>query len=165
MDFRKHSPNCIVVIDCFEIFIDRPSNPLARAQTYSSYKHHNTVKYLIGVTPQGTVSFISDGWGGRVSDKHLTEESGLLEKLVPGDVILADRGFDIADSVGLHCATIQIPAFLALRWNKQGVLQTSGYMFRESLETSGKSTIFLVQLFQLILQKSEVEMPQQWTKL
>ena len=117
------------------------------------------------MTPQGTVSFISDGWGGRVSDKHLTEESGLLEKLVPGDVILADRGFDIADSVGLHCATIKIPAFLALRWNKQGVLQTSGYMFRESLETSGKSTIFLVQLFQLILQKSEVEMPQQWTKL
>ena len=111
MDFRKHSPNCVVIIDCFEIFLDRATNPLARAQTYSSYKHHNTVKYLIGITPQGTVSFISDGWGGRVSDKHLTENSGLLDKLVPGDVILADRGFDIGDSVGLHCATVKIPAF------------------------------------------------------
>ena len=30
---------------------------------------------------------------------------------MPGDVILADRGFDIGDSVGLHCATIKIPAF------------------------------------------------------
>ena len=39
-----------VVIDCFEVFIERPYNLLARAQTFSSYKHHNTVKVLIGIT-------------------------------------------------------------------------------------------------------------------
>ena len=111
MDFRKYCPNCVVIIDCFEIFLDRSLNLLARAQTFSSYKHHNTVKYLIGITPQGTVSFISKGWGGRVSDKHLTENSGLLDHLTPGDVILADRGFDIQESVGLFCSTIKIPAF------------------------------------------------------
>ena len=44
-----------VVIDCFEVFIERPTNLLARAQTFSSYKHHNTIKILIGITPQGTV--------------------------------------------------------------------------------------------------------------
>ena len=49
MVFRKHFPSCIVIIDCFEIFLDRPTNLLARAQTYSSYKHHNTVKHLIGM--------------------------------------------------------------------------------------------------------------------
>ena len=27
----------------------------ARAQTYSSYKHHNTVKLLIGIAPQGAL--------------------------------------------------------------------------------------------------------------
>ena len=61
MDFTKHFPKCVVVIDCFEIFLERPTNLLARAQTYSSYKHHNTVTYLIGMTPQGTVSYISEG--------------------------------------------------------------------------------------------------------
>lgn len=83
MDFRKHCPKCVAIIDCFELFIDRPSDLMARAQTYSSYKHHNTVKFLIAVTPQGSVSYISDGWGGRVSDKHITENSDLLQNLLP----------------------------------------------------------------------------------
>lgn len=59
------------IIDRFEIFIETPSNLQARAQTFSSYKHHNTIKYLIGITPQGVVSFISKGWGGRTGDKYV----------------------------------------------------------------------------------------------
>ncbi len=111
MVFRKYYPSCVVIIDCFEIFLDRPTNLLARAQTFSSYKHHNTVKYLIGITPQGTVSFISEGWGGRTSDKYITEHTSLLNKLLPGDTVLADRGFDIGDSVGMFMARLAIPAF------------------------------------------------------
>lgn len=109
--FRKHYPRCVVIIDCFEIFLDRPTNLLARAQTYSSYKHHNTVKYLIGITPQGTVSYISEGWGGRTSDKYLTEHCTLLNKLEQGDTVLADRGFDIKDSVAQMYSRLEIPAF------------------------------------------------------
>lgn len=82
MQFRKcFGTKCAVIIDCFEIFIDRPTNLKARAETWSSYKHHNTVKFLIGITPQGTVSFISNAWGGRVSDKHVTENSEFLNIL------------------------------------------------------------------------------------
>ena len=94
MLFRKHYPNCVVIIDCFEIFIDRPTNLLARAQTYSQYKHHNTVKYLIWITPQGSVSYISSNWGGRASDKFITENSTFLTNLVPGDLILAPNPID-----------------------------------------------------------------------
>ena len=47
MQFRKHfGKKCVVIIDCFEIFIDRPSNLRARAATWSNYKHHNTVKFF-----------------------------------------------------------------------------------------------------------------------
>jgi len=47
----------------------------------------------------------------RVSDKHLTEKSGLLQKLLPDDIVLVDRGFDIAESVGIMQARLHIPAF------------------------------------------------------
>ena len=99
------------IIDCFELFIEKPSNLLAKSCTWSQYKHYNTAKYLIGITPQGIISYISNGWGGRVSDKFIVENSGYLRHLLPGDVVLADRGFDVADSVAYQGATLDIPAF------------------------------------------------------
>ncbi|XP_066913333.1 uncharacterized protein [Clytia hemisphaerica] len=109
--FLENFEKCAVILDCFEVFIEKPNDLTARAQTYSSYKHHNTVKVLLGITPQGTISFVSEPWGGRTSDVYLTENSGLLKNLIPGDVVMADRGFTISDSVGLYCAELKIPEF------------------------------------------------------
>ena len=101
----------VAIIDCYEVRIEKPSNLVAKGATWSQYKQANTVKILIGISPQGVTTFVSDSWGGRVSDKHLTRESGLLKKLLPGDILLADRGFDIAKEVGLMQASLEIPAF------------------------------------------------------
>ena len=100
-----------IIIDCFEIYIDRPSNLLARAQTYSHYKSHNTVKVIIRITPQGSVCFVSKAWGGRTSDKYLTNHCGMLKNLKPGDVVMADRGFTIEENQSLYQAKLAIPAF------------------------------------------------------
>ena len=100
-----------VIIDCFEIFIEKPTNLFARAQTFSSYKHHITMKVLIGITPQGSISFVSEAWGGRTSDKFLTENCGILSKLVPGDMVMADRAFTIHASVAFKRAKLVVPAF------------------------------------------------------
>ncbi|EEC05676.1 conserved hypothetical protein [Ixodes scapularis] len=112
MTFRKEFGSRVaVILDCFEIFIERPSSLVARVLTWSTYKHHNTVKYLIGIAHQGVITFISKGWGGRASDKLITESCGVLDNLLPGDSVLADRGFRIPDAVGVHCARLEIPAF------------------------------------------------------
>lgn len=93
MDFPKTQ----VVLDCTEIFIEKPSSHIAQWQTWSEYKHHNTVKLLIGVTPNGTVNFVSRMWGGRASDRHITMNEGLIPQIFPGMVIMADKGFTIED--------------------------------------------------------------------
>ena len=61
--FKEKFSSCAVIIDCFEVFIDRPSCLLARAQTWSSYKHHNTAKFLIGITPPRNCVFYFKGLG------------------------------------------------------------------------------------------------------
>ncbi|XP_058624152.1 uncharacterized protein LOC131535098 [Onychostoma macrolepis] len=107
---RRYKKTC-VIIDCSEIFIQRPSNLLARNITYSTYKHHNTLKLLVGITPTGAVCFLSKCWGGRVSDKELTINSGFLEQLEHGDQVMADRGFLIREELLCRGASLVIPAF------------------------------------------------------
>ena len=46
-----------------------------------------------------------------MSDVYPTENCGILEKLLPGDMILADRGFTIQEAAGLFCAEVKIPPF------------------------------------------------------
>jgi len=64
---RKTMPSCFqesfgekiaVILHCLAIFIERPSNLKARAMTWSNYKHHNTIKILLGITPQGLISLV-----------------------------------------------------------------------------------------------------------
>ena len=49
--------------------------------------------------------------GRWVSDKFITENCGFLDKLIPGDMVMADRGFTITESVGLRHAKLVKPAF------------------------------------------------------
>ena len=74
--FKPRYSKAVCIIDCSEIFIQRSTAFTARSQTYSSYKSHNTVKFLVAISPTGTVTFVSKCWGGRVTDKQLTVESG-----------------------------------------------------------------------------------------
>ncbi|XP_065302248.1 uncharacterized protein [Dermacentor albipictus] len=112
MTFRKSfGVEVAVVIDCFEVLIEGPSSKLARSHTWSNYKSHNTVKHLMGIAPQGVVTFVSKGSCGRASDKVIAEKCGISNNLLPGDAVLADRGFTIADSVSMHCAKLAMPTF------------------------------------------------------
>ena len=66
--FKESYPNTRCIIDATEIFIQQPSSPTAQQLTYSTYKNHNTLKALIGITPSGAISFISKLYGGCISD-------------------------------------------------------------------------------------------------
>ena len=80
----------------------------------SNYKKHNTVKALIGIAPTGCISFISQAWGGRVSDKEITQRTGVhgfLDKVEYGNDIMADRGFTIAEDLAVCGSRLLIPAF------------------------------------------------------
>ncbi|XP_065055581.1 uncharacterized protein LOC135684105 [Rhopilema esculentum] len=112
--FKQYFPRLTSIIDCFEIFIERSYGLRARAQVYSNYKKHSTVKYLISCNPVGAVSFLSKGWGGRATDIQIVKASGFISTKyhLHGDEILADRGFTLKDEFAAVCgAELIIPSF------------------------------------------------------
>ena len=112
--FKYKFPRLTSIIDCFEIFIDSPRDLLARAQCYSQYKKHTTIKVFISCTRNGAVNFISKCWEGRASDIQIVRESGFTTTKyhMPGDQILADRGFTLQEDFALNSdSELIIPAF------------------------------------------------------
>ena len=100
--FKVSYPTTQIIINCTEILIKTPSSLARQSVTQSSYKNHNTVKVLIGIAPHGYVTFVSDIYEGSISDQAITEESGLLQLLEHGDLVMVDKGFDIKDLLFLH---------------------------------------------------------------
>ncbi|XP_065890698.1 uncharacterized protein [Dysidea avara] len=110
--FKKEYPNTRIIIDATEFAVERPSSLLSQACTFSAYKNKNTIKVLIGVTPSGAISFVSEAYEGSISDRKLVEVSGLLDKLEPGDEVMADKGFTIHDLLIPRGVRLNIPPFL-----------------------------------------------------
>ncbi|XP_072541268.1 uncharacterized protein [Salminus brasiliensis] len=111
-------PDCAVIIDCFTVSLEKavsvdvnPRGATSTANTVAQSPHQafvSELKYVIGVAPQGVVMFVSRGSPGNVSDKTIVQSCGLLCKLLPGDVVLAERDFDIRDLVGACRAELKI---------------------------------------------------------
>ena len=93
----KRFQNVRIILDCLELFIQKPMVPISQKITWSSYKHWNTFKLLVGITPTGVISFIPLLWTGSISDKEIVKQSGLLNLLEEGDAVMADKGFLIQD--------------------------------------------------------------------
>lgn len=68
-----------IILQCFEMFIAKPSNPLEEALSWSICKQKTTVKYLIGCTLDGLIVFISEGFLGSISDIKIVRQSGFLD--------------------------------------------------------------------------------------
>lgn len=114
-DFKKQFPSTRMIIDGTEVPIQKPSKVDLQSATFSTYKNRNTLKVLVGCTPKGQVSYVSDAYGGCASDRQICERSELLhnpDKFDRGDSIMADRGFTVQDLFATKDVAINMPSFL-----------------------------------------------------
>ncbi|KAJ8389958.1 hypothetical protein AAFF_G00112430 [Aldrovandia affinis] len=57
-------PNCRIVLDCTEVAVSNTERLDTQSHLYSHYKGRTTLKALIGVAPNGIITFASDLYGG-----------------------------------------------------------------------------------------------------
>lgn len=119
------------VIDCTEFAVEMSRNFARQGNTYSSYKHTNTFKSLIAVTPNGAACFVSELYEGDIDDIEIFRDSGIIKHLTPDDIILADRGFKVQELLYPVRAYVNIPAFLKGRKSLTAA---------EELETQSKNS-------------------------
>jgi len=107
-------PNAVGIIDGTEIFIQLPSNLETQKSSFSDYKSHNTVKYLVGIdTFTGFFIFSSPGFSGNSSDRFTIQHSWILDELKPGQRILADKGYNALDLFAQKRSFLTNPSFLS----------------------------------------------------
>lgn len=112
-DFKKKFPFTRVIVDGTEIPIKKPKKPTAQQATFSTYKNRNTVKTLIGTSPSGMVTYVSECYGGSTSDRQIIERSDLALHCNRGDSIMADKGFDVQDLLAPYGIHVNMPAFFS----------------------------------------------------
>ena len=71
----------------------------SQSTTYSAYQNHNTAKELLGISPAGYPTFVSELCAGCSSGKQITKDCGILNLLESGHQVMADRGFDIENEM------------------------------------------------------------------
>jgi DNA-binding Xre family transcriptional regulator len=131
-DCFQNFDNVRIVLDCTEVFSQTPGSLTAHRHMHSNYKHHSTVKFLVGMSPSGAIIYVSSMWGGRASDKKITSESDqLLLSLKAGDKVMVDRGFTVAKELP-DGVTLLIPPF-----KNRG----TGQFTKEQLEFSEKISV------------------------
>ena len=112
--FKELYPKTRCIIDCTELYCQRPSSLATQSSLYSQYKSHVTYKGLVGIAPSGAITFISQLYDGSISDKEIVRQSGFLQEHFwdKDDSVMADRGFTIEDDLKPFKVKLNIPSFL-----------------------------------------------------
>ena len=100
-----------MILDCTAIRCEAPSSLTLQSETFSHYKNTNTFKGLIGIAPCGVITLISKMYTGSIADREITQQSGILCLLQPGDACMADKGFVIDKMLSEVGATLIMPPF------------------------------------------------------
>jgi len=94
-DFKAKFPTTTVIVDGTKCHVKKPKAPRAQQATFSPYQNRNTVKLLVGSTPGGLVSYVSEAYGGCTSDRQIVEHCKIGRLCDPGGSVMADKGFNV----------------------------------------------------------------------
>ena len=118
-----------------------------RRSFYSSYKSHMTLRGLVAMTPDRAVCFISELFGGSISDQKLVIRSHLLNFMPSvgyGASIMADKVFDLQDLLVPYGVKLNIPPFkpagVQMSLLQHNRLRRSAYALSDSLSASKSAT-------------------------
>jgi len=108
--FKEKFPAMYTIIDS-EVFLETPSDLYMQSSTWSQYKHHNTVKFLVACALHMLyVRSICGVYFWCWTDKVEWFVGNVEDK--PGVSVMADSGFTIKDVLDILHIELNILSFL-----------------------------------------------------
>ncbi|XP_022095217.1 uncharacterized protein LOC110981714 [Acanthaster planci] len=106
--FKNTFPNTRVILSCTEITVQMPIAEI--------YGHENTdvsitYKGLLGISPFGAVTFVSDLYDGCVSDIKIAKFSRIFNLIAGPSTIMAPASFQSQDASCANKSAIVVPPF------------------------------------------------------
>ena len=113
--FKDTYPNARVMIDCTELFCQKSSSLTIRSSPFSHHRHDITYKGLVGVSPSGTITFISELYDGSTPGVEIVKKCGILNKELwkKDDDLMAGRGFTIKKQFERLGVPLNMSSYLA----------------------------------------------------
>nr|XP_023029656.1 uncharacterized protein LOC111517677 [Leptinotarsa decemlineata] len=108
-------PNTRVVLDSIEVAVLRLKCLNCRDVTDSHYKSKHTMKFLIGITPSGVITFVSSAYRGHISEKDIFHNEELIKKLEAYDAIMVGEDLLIEKECEQHFVEVFQPPILRNR--------------------------------------------------
>jgi hypothetical protein len=90
-------PDVRLIVDAKEQPFRRPDGWDSQKAFYSGKRKQHTLKYQVGVTPEGRVGSVSVSVPGSAHDLTLLRGSGLLDRLGEAEGVMADKAYLGAD--------------------------------------------------------------------
>ena len=113
-------PSKVFVLYCIEMSLEEPTNPVwqlaTHTFTWNLYKNRNVSKALFDITPDECLSMCLNCHGMEglcLIWRKITLTCGLLQKLDPGESVMAEWDFTIGDFLGGKGSSRNIPSFLS----------------------------------------------------
>ena len=89
------------------------------------------------MSPLCHINFVPKLYTGAISDKEIFQQSGFLDYVEPGDIVMADKGFNIRDFLALKSAVLiaplscQVEMYHHMVQQQQEEWQHPEYMWKE----------------------------------
>ena len=96
---KRSNSKCHVILDFAEAFIEQSQSLNSETYTSLDYKQHNTIKCLVGINPNGFITFLSYCYSDRASDQYITKYSDFLRSFWTR---WPSNGFQIKEELLLH---------------------------------------------------------------
>ncbi|CAN8009496.1 unnamed protein product [Ixodes pacificus] len=90
---KRACPDCRYVAHFVEVRTELPPTTEQRRAMSAKLVKNHMLKFLVAFAPNGDICFVSKGYGGRTSDASVVAESGFLDLVDAGDIVVSRDGF------------------------------------------------------------------------